>query len=148
VPVQWNCPGAASSPFIRPTATTRLGDFAVEKTEAKRVRPGTGVNPQTVQVLKILNWYRKPAICKNNVISVFVKLGIEQYIWDIYAADEKTLIGFVTMVTVNREKARKVRHWKIEGKRINVRDNHQLMAAATETRPTTSDLHFVLWHRR
>jgi hypothetical protein len=128
---------AHSSDQLRPLD---LGIFAFEKTEAKPVRPGTGVNPQTVQVLKILNSYRKAAICTNNVISVFVRSGIEPYVRDIYAADEKTLIGFVTTVRVNREKARKVRHWKIEGKRINVRDNHQLMAAATETRPTTLDL--------
>jgi hypothetical protein len=70
--------------------------FAVQKTEAKRVRPGTGLNPQTVQVPKILNGYRKAAVCRNKVISGFVRSGIEPYIRDIYAAGEKAIIGCVT----------------------------------------------------
>jgi hypothetical protein len=73
-----------------------LGIFAVQKTEAKRVRPGTGLGPQTVHVLKILNEYRKTAVCTNNVTSAFVRSRIELYIRDIYAADENPAIDSVT----------------------------------------------------
>jgi hypothetical protein len=104
------------------------------------MRPGTGLNPQTVQVLETLNGYRKAAVCTNKFISAFVRSGIEPYIRDVYAADKKTVIGFLTTVRVNREKGTTVRHWEIEGNQINVRDNHQLMAAATEIRPATSDV--------
>jgi hypothetical protein len=99
-----------------------LGIFALQKAEATRMRPGQGLNPQTVQVLKILGGYGR-ATCPNIVISAFQRGGIETYLRDVYSGpnDSGSYLGFVKTVRINREKATKVRQYDIPGKRVNVR---------------------------
>jgi hypothetical protein len=95
--------------------------FALQKAEASRIHPGIGLNPQTVQVLKVVNGYHK-ACCPSNVISAFQNGAIEPDMREVYGGEDgKQLLGSVRTVKINRAKARKVRHYEIRGKRVNVK---------------------------
>jgi hypothetical protein len=88
-----------------------LGIFAVQKIEASRTRPSPDLNPQTQQLVKILNGYTK-ACCPNNITSAFRRAGIVTY-WSV---EHKEILA-----TVDRETATEVRHWRLAKDRITLR---------------------------
>jgi hypothetical protein len=94
-----------------------LGVFANQKTEAARTRPSPELNPQTKQVVKMLNGYQK-ACCPNNITGAFRRAGIITY----WSPLHNELLAKVDRTTADR-----VRHWSHLGKdRITLRSGRRI----------------------
>jgi hypothetical protein len=60
------------------TQALDLGIFAIQKDEAARTRSSSRLNPQTQQLVKMLNGYHK-ACCRNNITSASRRACIVTY---------------------------------------------------------------------
>jgi hypothetical protein len=85
-----------------------LGIFAVQKVEAKRIRPSDKLNIQTRQVIKVVGSYMKACI-PNNITSAFRRAGI--------LAEYSPRHGAL-LARVAREEANCVRDWAYQAARV------------------------------
>jgi hypothetical protein len=85
--------------------------YAVQKAEARRIKPSPDLHPQTHQLVRILNDYMKTC-CQNNITGAFPRAGIIT----CWSPEHKEILA-----TVDPERATEVRHWKLGKDRIPLR---------------------------